>query len=80
MKYTVIGYYEDNNEPFVDWITAKNPISATRRVLKKRDPGIVVEVFAGHRKGILENEKTLNRVRFDNWMPILRFSARHHFH
>jgi hypothetical protein len=57
-EYTVIGFYVDNNEVFMDWFKAATPQGACNKAKAKRknlDTGIV-EVIEGKHKGCLLNE------------------------
>ena len=36
MKYTVVGYFEDNEQPFVSWVEADNPEDAVRQAYVER--------------------------------------------
>jgi hypothetical protein len=62
MKYTVVGFYHDNSQPFVDWVEGVfEPIDAANLAIGRRrehDPA-VVEVLEGHHKGLLKNEEVL---------------------
>lgn len=60
-KWTVVGFYTDNNQPWVEWTTAKTPEAAAAVAARARYPNdvAVLEVFAGHRKGRLNNEEVL---------------------
>jgi hypothetical protein len=60
-KYTVIGYYLDNNQPFMDWVEARDPKSAVRKARKFRSDHAlgIVEVIKGNHKGCLSNETVL---------------------
>ena len=57
-NYTVVGYYADNDQPFVQWVRAADPKDAAKRVITRYKDWVpyVVEVFAGRRKGLLGNE------------------------
>lgn len=73
-KYTVIGYYADNDQPFVDWVSAKDPSAAAAKALRLKDENYaprIVEVLKGHHKGVLGNSKTLNQgVRLYEHPPV----------
>lgn len=65
-KYTVIGFYDDNKQPFIEHRTAPDPGTAAQRVAQAaaqskwdRSNMIIVEVIAGHHKGILGNDEIL---------------------
>jgi hypothetical protein len=70
INYTVIGFYKDNNQPWMDHTKADSPQAAARasiqKMFKSNDGGvplediIVVEVIEGHVKGCLCNEKIVN--------------------
>jgi hypothetical protein len=51
-KYTVVGYYEDNANIFVDHVTATTPENAIIEMARLRANDIyganIVSVFAGH--------------------------------
>jgi hypothetical protein len=59
--YTVIGFYRDNNQPWMEHVTAPDPKAAAGKALVKLsaassgDP-VAVEVIAGHHNGKLCNE------------------------
>tara|TARA_Y100000310_G_C20391171_1_gene672846 strand:- start:385 stop:612 length:228 start_codon:yes stop_codon:yes gene_type:complete len=62
MKYTVVGYFEDTEHPFVSWVEAENPEEARGRAILDREEYdenqvadsytasymVVIEVFEGH--------------------------------
>jgi hypothetical protein len=58
MKFTVIGFYRDNNQPWMEHIIAPDPQCAAGKALVKLSSGdpVVVEAIAGHHKGTLCNE------------------------
>jgi hypothetical protein len=64
-RFTVVGYYDDNQQPFVSWVMAEDPASASTRAFTKLGGEeasyelVVVEVFKGWMQGVLGNEKTL---------------------
>ena len=62
-KYTIVGYYRDNNQPFVGHIKAATPQQAAKQALEKAaDQNLdlyVVEAFKGYRQGQLANETTV---------------------
>lgn len=53
-RYTVVGFYPDNDQVFVEHTKAKNPkaalINATKNLCTKP---VIVDVFNGHHKGLL---------------------------
>jgi hypothetical protein len=59
--YTVIGYYRDNNQPWMAHESAPDPQAAAGKALARLtaqssgDPA-VVEVIVGRHKGVLCNE------------------------
>lgn len=57
-KYTVVGFYSDDGQLFVDHRIASSPQEAVFKTkLYRKDCGIaVVEVFEGHIRGVLENK------------------------
>ena len=60
-KYTVVGYYDDNYQPYVGWHEATSPEEAAKAAAKVTDdeglyPLQVVEVFEGELVGKLDNE------------------------
>ena len=60
-RYSVVGFYRDNRQPFVSWETATDPKAAAETAIERRsNVGVrVVEVFHGHVRGILENNEVL---------------------
>jgi hypothetical protein len=70
-EYTVVGYFTDNNQPWMEPAQAKDPmhaaVLAVRALLKRNewseenaDNLMVVEVIDHTCKGVLENEETLS--------------------
>ena len=66
MHFTVVGYFEDNNQPWVDHVAASDVQAAMVAAVQKgvergNDAGnmVVVEVFYGYRFGQTEHEKTV---------------------
>ena len=57
-KWTVVGYYTDNNQPWIRWIMAKTAAQAAASV-RPQWGSAVVEVFEGHKRGCLCNEEIL---------------------
>lgn len=59
-KYTVVGYYEDNANIFVDHVIASNPMDAIRELALMRANDIygvnIVSIFAGHLTDLNETE------------------------
>ena len=64
IKYTVIGFYEDNQQISVHLIKAKTPIHAANSILSDPElPGIVVvEVILGFHRGILPTDTLMREV------------------
>lgn len=65
MRYTVIGFWKDNLQPFIVFVEAPTPMKAVKITPAKidaehEDLGIV-EVIKGYHKGVLENEKIIER-------------------
>ena len=61
-QYTVIGYYADNAQPYMGWVTAASPAAAARKAIASSDAGeelMVVEVVTGKIKGVLGNDKVM---------------------
>jgi hypothetical protein len=66
-NYTVIGFYADNQQPWIIFVEASSPKVAARKGIRKLyDNGscgaelediFVVEVFVGHHQGLLGNQK-----------------------
>jgi hypothetical protein len=70
-NYTVVGFYKDNDQPWMDHVKADNPQAGARASIQKMfesnneggvplEDIIVVEVIEGHVKGCLCNEKVVN--------------------
>jgi hypothetical protein len=55
-KWTVVGFYEDNMQPYVEHVSATAPDEA---VSKLTESVRVVEVFEGSHKGRLGNNEVL---------------------
>ena len=59
-KFSVVGFYVDNNQPLISWETCLTPQEAAQKAKYRRDSEVkVVEVLHGHRKGILTNDEVL---------------------
>ena len=60
-RFSVIGYYRDNNQPFVSWETQTSPQAAAKRAVETRSGHAIaiVEVVNGHVRGTLENSEVL---------------------
>jgi hypothetical protein len=66
-KYTVVGFYADNQQPWITFVEAASPKIAARKGIRQLyDNGscgaalediFVVEVLAGHNQGLLGNQK-----------------------
>lgn len=59
-RYTIIGYYEDTDQPFNDHIEAANPMEAAREViLRHPEPGdlIVVDILEGWHMSQISDQK-----------------------
>lgn len=71
--YTVVGFWVDNNQPWVEHVTALNPREAAGLAVwaMKDNPDTeadddnleVVEVLEGHVKGVLGDDTTLSGTR-----------------
>ena len=60
--WTVIGYYEDNMQPFVTHVSAKNSSDAAKRAgthTDSPDDLRIVEVLRGRHMGCLGNNEVL---------------------
>lgn len=60
--YTVVGYYGDNDQPFVAHVKTDSPEAAVKASWGETDSPsdlVVVEVFEGHHQGVLGNEETM---------------------
>jgi len=68
-KYTVVGYYEDNSNIFVDHVTATTPRDAIIEVARLRKDDIygvnIVSIFAGHLTDLNETESVAYIGDFD---------------
>lgn len=77
MRYTVVGYYSDNSQPWIQWVDAQTPrkaaLAAIREIIADNKRGgihmevstiIAVECFEGHQYGRLENDETGNKDHF----------------
>ena len=53
--YTVVGYYTDNNQPWVRHVKASSPLEAAIKAVNGSSK-IVVEVFEGRQYGILQSD------------------------
>lgn len=62
--YTVVGYYPDNNQPYVEWVEAETPGAAVKSLKPEADLE-VVDVFKGKNKGIMCNDKTITVAAID---------------
>ena len=59
-KWTVVGFYEDNMQPYVDHIMAESPQAAAEKTISKTEENLrVVEVFKGANIGRLNNNEVL---------------------
>lgn len=66
MKYTVVGYFSDNNQVWIEHVLANTWDDAIRQGIKQiklvseqpTDNIVIVEVFQGHHKGQSEQEAT----------------------
>jgi hypothetical protein len=60
-RFSVIGFYPDNYQPFVSWETETTPQLAVERARIKRPNTnlCIVEVVNGHVRGVLENKEVL---------------------
>jgi len=66
MKYTVVGYFLDNNQVWIEHVLANDWMDAFRQAIKQiklvskqpADNIMIVEVFNGHHKGQSEHETT----------------------
>lgn len=58
--FTLVGYYRDNDQPYVGWSDAKTPEDAILRAMRNRPELSIIEVFRGKRKGILGNDEVIN--------------------
>jgi hypothetical protein len=66
-KFTVIGLYADNQQPWMSFVEAGHPKAAAKKgITQLYDNGscgaelediFVVEVIAGHNQGLLGNQK-----------------------
>jgi hypothetical protein len=66
-KYTVIGFYADNQQPWMSFVEASSPKAAAKKGIKTvYDNGesgaelqdmFVIEVLAGQQYGLLGNQK-----------------------
>ena len=56
--YTVIGFYRDNDQPFIEWVKARTPQEACKKAkdIRKDSSTGVVDVIEGKHKGCLCNE------------------------
>lgn len=72
-KWTVVGYYQDNGEVWVRWVTAKDWKSAIQRAVKqtlKSNEGmdmlniIICSVFKGHQRDYNENDNVCDASEF----------------
>lgn len=80
-KYTVIGFYRDNEQPFIQHVTAKDPKAAavvavcSLSLEEDYDGDLnVVEVLEGHHMGVLANEQIVEEQEFFGydafrWIP-----------
>lgn len=59
-QWTVVGFYEDNSQPYVVHILATTPQEAAERAIGETSPEIrVVEVFKGQHVGMLGNNEVI---------------------
>jgi hypothetical protein len=66
LPFTVVGYYPDNNQPWVAHVMAPNGRQAMHEGLKSLDPNndpVAVEAFEGHLIGEGGFDTTLERAR-----------------
>jgi hypothetical protein len=63
-KYTVVGFYEDNSQPYIAHVTASTPTRAASKAKSKAVKGTcgstrlcVVDVFVGHHRGHKANRR-----------------------
>jgi hypothetical protein len=58
--WTVVGYYTDNDQPWMAWAGGETAVAAAMVAVMKLDTPVdeiaVVEVIKGKRKGYLGNE------------------------
>ena len=68
IPYTVVGYYDDDDQPFVEWTMGHDPVDAAQKAVldafdtpdeAKGSDLLIVEVLEGHVRGVLENKATL---------------------
>ena len=55
MKYTIVGYYEETNEPYVGHVRAESIDDA----LIAAPEVLIVEIFEGHVRGLLRLREAL---------------------
>jgi hypothetical protein len=61
-KWTVVAFYEDNDQPYVAHVNATSAEVAAEVAQKGVEDGLtlrVVEVFSGHHRGRLGNSEIL---------------------
>lgn len=68
--YTVIGFYSDNNQPWMSFVKAGSPKVAAKKGIKavydngesgaELEDMFVVEVVEGKRHGLLGNQKVVS--------------------
>ena len=67
-RFTVVGFYTDNHQPWIELVEAKDPQEAAKNAvhslaaLNDMDPASisVIDVFEGKHSGVLNNETVLN--------------------
>lgn len=57
--YTVVGYYPDNDQPYVTSIKASTPIEAAKLVMEETPGVAVVSVLKGTHDDLLPTDKVL---------------------
>lgn len=70
MKFTIVGYWADNDQPWVEHAEGKNAQEAAARAVAEADNAddlIVVEAFKGSIKAQLCNVKatTIDRMEYE---------------
>lgn len=75
LTYTVVGFYSDNMQPWIEFVMAKSPSEAAEKAVQElieTNGGdlvgeiMVVEILPGHLLGCLGNEKCLTGTRVLN--------------
>lgn len=70
-KYTIVGLWSDNSQPWVEFAEGTSPERAVRSALEdlRLDHDwdeetlknlFIVEILPGHHRGLLENDKTFS--------------------